>query len=183
MVTVSPLLDALGLEHVGEAADVLVQVLISDGLGVLGIVAFPDDRDLVAARGEMPVDAVRRHVGGAVLEPLDRDVAAASNEQFITVLNGLIQSMRLPCSAQNASGSDKRAGVHLLVARRIDQGMRRDYRLEQDRISRTRLVSPTLLPTAAADRGERTMRQTSGRKQAAASPSLERAATSDAAPA
>src|SRR5262249_40832102 len=33
-----------------------------------------DDRDLVAALGEMPVDAVRRDVEHAVLVPFDRDV-------------------------------------------------------------------------------------------------------------
>ena len=40
-----------------------------------GIVAFPDDRDLVAAGREVPVDAVVGDVGGAVLEPADRDLA------------------------------------------------------------------------------------------------------------
>jgi hypothetical protein len=42
-----------------------------------GIVAFPDDRDLVAAGGEVPVGAVGRDVGDAVLEPADRDLAGA----------------------------------------------------------------------------------------------------------
>src|SRR5262249_14375915 len=41
---------------------------------MLGIVAFPDDGDLVGARGEMAVDAVVRYVGDATLEPLDRHV-------------------------------------------------------------------------------------------------------------
>ena len=44
------LLDALRLEHIGEAADPLVQLRVGDlGVGA-GRVALPDDRRLVAAR-------------------------------------------------------------------------------------------------------------------------------------
>ena len=57
------LLDAARLEHIGEAADLVVQLAIGDLAVVLGIVAFPDDRDLVAALREMAVDAVMGDVG------------------------------------------------------------------------------------------------------------------------
>ena len=68
------LLDAVGLEHVGELADALVQLAVGDLLVVGGVVALPDDRDLVGARLQVPVDAVGRDVERAVLVPFDRDV-------------------------------------------------------------------------------------------------------------
>src|SRR5215212_702429 len=52
-----------------------MQLAIGDGLRLRGVVALPDDRDLVAAHREMAVDAVVGGVGGAVLEPADRDLA------------------------------------------------------------------------------------------------------------
>ena len=54
------LLDAVLLQHIGEAADMPVELVIGDLAVVVGIVAFPDDRRLVAALLQMPVDAVRR---------------------------------------------------------------------------------------------------------------------------
>ena len=68
------LLDAVGLEHVGELAHALVELAVGDLLVVGGVVAFPDDGDLVAARLQVPVDAVGGDVERAVLEPFDRDV-------------------------------------------------------------------------------------------------------------
>ena len=67
-------LDAVLLEHIGEAADFLMQLGVSDVARDGGIVAFPDDRDLVRARRQMPVDAIHRDIGRAVLEPADRDI-------------------------------------------------------------------------------------------------------------
>ena len=66
--------DVAVAQDVGEAADLVMQLLVGDLLVVLGIVAFPDDRDLVGARRQMAVDAVVGDVGDAVLEPFDRDV-------------------------------------------------------------------------------------------------------------
>src|SRR5215213_5627757 len=51
------------------------QLAVGDGPGLGGVVAFPDDRDLIAARREMAVDAIVGRIGGAVLEPADRDLA------------------------------------------------------------------------------------------------------------
>ena len=67
-------LDAVSLEHVGEAADLAMQFFIGDVAAVLRIVAFPDDGRLFGAFGQMPVDAVRRDVQRAVLEPFDEQV-------------------------------------------------------------------------------------------------------------
>ena len=68
------LLDVAVAQHVGEAADFVVQFAKGDFLGFFRIVAFPDDGDLVTARMQMPVDAIVGGVGDAVLEPFDRDV-------------------------------------------------------------------------------------------------------------
>ena len=71
------LLDAAVAHDVGHAADLVVKLTVGDRLRLGRVVAFPDDRDLVAAGVEMPVDAVIGDVGDAVLEPADRDVAGA----------------------------------------------------------------------------------------------------------
>ena len=42
---------------------------------VVGVIAFPDDRHLIAARRQMPVDAVGRHIERAVLIPFNRYIA------------------------------------------------------------------------------------------------------------
>ncbi len=53
-----------------------MQVFVSDVLRFFfGIIGLEDDGGLVAAGRQMTVDAVGRDVQGAVLEPLDRDIA------------------------------------------------------------------------------------------------------------
>jgi len=59
------------LQHIGEFADFLMQLLIADVLAVCGVVAFPDDGGLVGAFGQMPVDAIGRDIQCTVLEPFD----------------------------------------------------------------------------------------------------------------
>ncbi|MNV18867.1 hypothetical protein D3C71_1097050 [compost metagenome] len=51
-------LHATAFEHVGQAADVVMEFFVGDLGGFGGIVAFPDDRDLIAAFFQVPVDAV-----------------------------------------------------------------------------------------------------------------------------
>jgi hypothetical protein len=70
-------LHAAVAQHVRHAAHIRVQLAIGDRLRLGGVVALPDDRDLIAAGGEVPVDAIVGHVGGAVLEPADRHGAGA----------------------------------------------------------------------------------------------------------
>jgi hypothetical protein len=65
----------MGLQHVGEAANILMERAIGDVLRFnLRIVRFPDDGGLLAALLQVPVDAVGGNVERAVLEPFDRDV-------------------------------------------------------------------------------------------------------------
>jgi len=56
-----------------------VRLLVGDVLAVLGIVPFPDDGRLVAALGQMTVEAVDRGVERAVVEPLDVDIAGVGD--------------------------------------------------------------------------------------------------------
>ena len=69
------LLDPVGLQDVGEFADLGVELAIGDLGRFLGIVALPDDRHAVGALFQMPVDAIGRDVERAVMKPLDLDVA------------------------------------------------------------------------------------------------------------
>ena len=62
----------------------------------------------------MPVDAVVGDVGAPSSNHLIETLSLAK-EVFLTLLKGLIQWMRLACSAQNAAGIGDRALIHLLV--------------------------------------------------------------------
>ena len=84
MVTRSPLLDAVLLQHIGEAADMRIELPVGDLAVVIRVVAFPDDGDLIAALLQMPVDAIVGDVELAVLEPLDRDLAV--KDVFLTLV-------------------------------------------------------------------------------------------------
>ncbi len=66
--------DAQLLQHVGEAADAIMKLAVGDLQIEVGLVAFPDDRDLIAALLQMTVNAVGGDVQRAVLEPFNRDV-------------------------------------------------------------------------------------------------------------
>ena len=113
-------LDALVLEDVGEAADVLVKLLVGDIFGITRLVALEDDRGLVAALLEMAVDAVHRDVGDAVLVPFDRDLV------------GIIRAVHhfgkrldpvdpLAVLAPEGVRVVKRGLVHLLIFGLVDQ--------------------------------------------------------------
>ncbi|MNE62993.1 hypothetical protein D3C80_1583150 [compost metagenome] len=54
---------------IGQAADLTVQFAVGDGLGVLGIVAFPQQGRLLAALGQVTVDAVVADVELRTVEP------------------------------------------------------------------------------------------------------------------
>ncbi|MNZ61758.1 hypothetical protein D3C78_798590 [compost metagenome] len=49
---------ATAFQHVGQAADVFMQLFVGDRCRVGRVVAFPDDGDLIAAFFQVPVDAV-----------------------------------------------------------------------------------------------------------------------------
>ena len=58
-----------GLEHVGQAADLLMQLAVADVCCVLRVVAFPDDGGRIATFGEVAVDAIDANVQLAINKP------------------------------------------------------------------------------------------------------------------
>ncbi len=68
------LLHAMKMQHVGEAVHLVGELGVGDVARFIGIVPFPDDRGLLGALGQMPVDAIVGDVGDAILEPVDRHV-------------------------------------------------------------------------------------------------------------
>ncbi len=64
----------LATQGVGELADLLVELAVGDLAVLRGVVPLPDDRHLIAALGQVPVQAIGRHVQRAVGKPLDIDV-------------------------------------------------------------------------------------------------------------
>ena len=69
------LLDAERAQRVRQPADPVVELSIGHPLALVRVVAFPDDRRLVAVRGEVSIEAVGRDVQLPVLEPADVEVA------------------------------------------------------------------------------------------------------------
>ena len=112
--------DVAVAQDVGHPAHLVVQLLIGDLLVVLGIVAFPDDRDLVGARGQVPVDAVVGDVGDAVLVPLDRDVAGVVD--VLDLGRCLVPVEALGLVLPERARVRDRALVHFEVAGLVDEG-------------------------------------------------------------
>jgi len=75
-------LGAVLFQNIGEAANLFVQLGVGDVARHRRVVAFPDDRGLVGARGEVAVDAVHRDIGRAVLVPFNRDVMRVEARVF-----------------------------------------------------------------------------------------------------
>jgi hypothetical protein len=69
------LLDPALLEHVCKPVDLLAKLSIGDFFILVGAVALPQDRGLIPPCRQMPVDAVHRHVEGAVMKPTDMQIA------------------------------------------------------------------------------------------------------------
>ncbi len=108
------LLDAARFQHVGETADLGVQLFVGEFLVVFRIVAFPQDGGLVAALGEVAIDAIVAGVQRAILEPFDRDI--------VRVVGGVLDlAERLdPVDALGLLGPEAvrvldRTRVHLLI--------------------------------------------------------------------
>jgi hypothetical protein len=104
----------------------VVQLAIGDLAVVLGIVAFPDDGDLVGALRQMAVDAVLRDVGHAVLEPFDRD--AMRIERGVLHLGVRLDPVdAFAVLAPEAVRIRNRALVHRLVLGIVDEGALRPF--------------------------------------------------------
>ena len=62
-------LDAHVFQDIGEAADGRMELCVSDGRRISGIITFPDQRDLVAAGCEVTVNAIVRNIEFAIALP------------------------------------------------------------------------------------------------------------------
>ena len=119
------LADPLRLDDVREPADFGMELAVRDGALLAGIVSLPEYRDLVAPGGQVTVDAVHRHVRGAVVVPRDRHLARRERCR----LNAAIGLEPVDPHAVLAPEPDRvldGAGVHLGIATRPDQGTFRE---------------------------------------------------------
>jgi hypothetical protein len=120
------LLDAVSFQQIGEKSDATRKRPIGDVGGLRGIVAFPDDRRLVGALGEMPIDAIVSDVGDAVLEPFDRDVLGVER-RVLDLGEGREPVDALTVLGPKAFRIAHRPLVHLLVLGRVDPGALRRF--------------------------------------------------------
>ena len=122
------LLDAVLLQHVGEAADVPVELVVGNLAVVIGIVALPDDRRLVAALLQVPVDAIVGNVELPVLEPFDRDLAGERG--VLDLLVGLEPVDALAVLAPELVRVPDAVGVPFEVSLVVDQRVLLPSRLD-----------------------------------------------------
>ena len=122
------LLNALGLENIGQLADVGVQFAIGDLLVDVGIVGLPDDGDLIATAVQVPVEAVVGDVELATLEPLDVEVVGV-----VAVVHHLVEGLApgdelIRLLGPEAIGIVDRPLVHGRVLFGVDVGLGGDVR-------------------------------------------------------
>ena len=115
------LLDAVLLHHVGELADLFVQFAIGDLLVVVGVVAFPDDGNLVGALLQVAVDAIVGDVENTVFKPLDRHIVRTKTG-VLDLLGRLEPVEALGLLAPELGRVLHRLGIHLLVTSFVNQG-------------------------------------------------------------
>jgi hypothetical protein len=109
-----------------------VQLAIGDLLGDSRVVAFPEDRDLVTALGEVAVDAVRRDVEHAVVEPADADIAGIVDVAHRVGRIGLDPVDPLAVLAPELNRVLDRGLVHRLVLGVVDIGALGPIRADGD---------------------------------------------------
>jgi hypothetical protein len=115
--------DAQLLQDIGEAADLGVQLLVADVLrGFPGVVGLEDDRRLISAFCEMTVDAVRRDVERAILEPADVHVVMGEG-RVLDLGIGLDPVEPLSVLAPESLGVADGFGIHARVRRCVHMGI------------------------------------------------------------
>ena len=111
---------AMCFQHVRHPANAFQKLCIRDVAGRgLGIIGFPDDRGLGAARGDMPVHAIGRDVQRAILEPLDGN--APQGEVGVLDLGRCVDPVDpLPLAGPECIRIGDRGLVHRVVFRAVD---------------------------------------------------------------
>ncbi len=123
MVTRSPLPTFPGAQDVGHPADFVMQLAIADVAGLRGVVAFPDDRGLVArACADAGRCNYRRALSTPILEPFDRDIAGARVRPVADLVEGLDPVDPLAMLSPESIGIADRALIHLAVFGLVDEG-------------------------------------------------------------
>src|SRR5579885_1351055 len=115
------LLDVAIAQDVGEAAYLVVQLLVGDVLRFFWVVAFPDDRGLPAAAVQMAVDAVIGGVEKAVLEPFNRDIVARKGG-VLDLCEWFHPVQPLGLLAPKAVRIGERLRIHFLVLGVVNEG-------------------------------------------------------------
>ncbi|MCY1418327.1 hypothetical protein D9M71_338820 [compost metagenome] len=128
----------LATQGVGELADLLVQLAVSD-VAVLGrVVTFPDDGQLVTALFKVAVQAVGGNVQSAVGEPFDIDMVVVEGG-LLDLGERLDPVDTLGLLAPEAVRVDHRLLVHGLVGGLVGQGSGRNLGTNGIQWSRTHL--------------------------------------------
>ena len=115
------LLDAEAFQRIGEFADILMQLPVGDFLVFGRIVAFPDDGDLIATGGQMPVQTVFTDIQLAAFKPADVAFGEVPIQNLVPALgpgNELISLL-----GPKAFGVIDRALVHRQVLIIVDPGV------------------------------------------------------------
>lgn len=176
------LADASALQQIGQAADLVVQLAVGDLLGLSRIVPLPDQRHLIAAPGEVAVDAVVGDVqqppgepAGPALAQIALVDAAPGREpvekgrglfgpEALRLLDGLpikaqigvvVQQSALTCRFADGEGADLEHGGFLLIVRDARKGGPAMRRVQVSGAPAWRLVrrrSPA--PQARLSRGD-----------------------------
>ncbi|VVM58611.1 hypothetical protein PS639_01157 [Pseudomonas fluorescens] len=128
----------LAAQGVGEFADLFMQFAVGDVAAFGRVIPFPNDRDLIAALGQMTVEAVVGHVEGAVGEPLDVDMVIVER-RLLHRGERLDPVEALGLLAPEAVRVDDRLLVHGLVGRLISQRVGRNLGTNGIQRSRTHL--------------------------------------------
>ena len=124
--------DAMRLEHVGETTDPVVQIVEAQPRGLRLDLALPDQGGLVAAAGQMPVEAVHAGIEGAVGEPGDLDRLVAWSAEAAASGDGReAHPIQATCLLEpERIGIEAGMIVHQGQALRVHGGGCRDVRLD-----------------------------------------------------
>ena len=111
-------------QNIGHPADMPMQLGIGDVLGgLVRIVGLEDDRSLIAAGLQMPVDTVGRDVERAILEPLDVDLAGLKRA-VLDLGEGFDPVDALAMFAPEGVGIIHRGSIHRVIFGGVDMGAR-----------------------------------------------------------
>jgi hypothetical protein len=116
------------LQYVGELANLLVKLAVGDLFVVLGIIALPDDGNLIAPAIEVTVQAVVADIELGTLKPLDLGVVEIELTDLVPFLAPAYELFGL--LAPEAVWIIDRALVRLLVRLFVDVSALRELRFD-----------------------------------------------------